>query len=187
MWSTLPFTVREHVTATLWIQSEPLTERKLNRSTLSMPKALSCRMTGAKLERCISGTVEAGSFSKSSSDKGTDAIERTGREEKREGRWIIMNNDAHVNALYLPLAFYSCEFARTRVQSKAFPRSVSPGSPRPLAGWSLGDGRDHQRFNGSARIVGSQLHECTVNDKYNSVYSDGGLSYVSCHHNLEEK
>lgn len=44
-----------------------LTERKGNLSTLSMPRALSCRMTGARLLRCISGTVHLGSFSKSSS------------------------------------------------------------------------------------------------------------------------
>lgn len=37
-------------------------------------------MTGAKLERCISGTVEAGSFSKSSSDEGN-----RGNKKHREG------------------------------------------------------------------------------------------------------
>lgn len=51
-------------------QSLGLTERKGNLSTLSMPKALSCRMTGARLLRCISGTVDLGSFSKSSSVGG---------------------------------------------------------------------------------------------------------------------
>lgn len=55
---------------TCWGQGS-LTDRKLNRSTLSMPRALSCRMTGARFERCISGTVDSGNFSKSSSDKNT--------------------------------------------------------------------------------------------------------------------
>lgn len=73
----------EHITATLWMQSELLTERKLNRSTLSMPNALSCRMTGAKLVRCISGTVDAGSFSKSSSDERKRGNKNTGRKRQR--------------------------------------------------------------------------------------------------------
>lgn len=50
--------------------SPRLTERKGNLSTLSIPKAFSCRMTGARLLRCISGTVDLGSFSKSSSVVG---------------------------------------------------------------------------------------------------------------------
>lgn len=61
-----------------------LTERKLKRSTLSMPKALSCRITGAKLLRCISGTVEAGSFSKSSSD-----VHNMGGNKNKKGTMII--------------------------------------------------------------------------------------------------
>lgn len=55
------------------IQQVSLTDRKLNRSTLSMPRALSCRMTGARFERCISGTVDSGNFSKSSSDREREA------------------------------------------------------------------------------------------------------------------
>lgn len=105
----------EHITATLWSQSEPLTERKLNRSTLSMPNALSCRMTGAKLERCISGTVEAGSFSKSSSDKGTAAIKWTGRhaDKKRQGKGVIMNKNVNKNMfiaciIWLEVHTYPC-------------------------------------------------------------------------------
>jgi len=47
-----------------------LTERKGNLSTLSIPKAFSCKMTGARLLRCISGTVDWGNFSKSSSVAG---------------------------------------------------------------------------------------------------------------------
>lgn len=47
-----------------------LTERKWNLSTLSIPKAFSCKMTGARLLRCISGTVDFGNFSKSSSVAG---------------------------------------------------------------------------------------------------------------------
>lgn len=63
-----------------------LTDRKLKRSTLSMPKALSCRMTGARLERCISGTVEEGSFSKSSSED---------RRRQRQGiiQWVSGSED----------------------------------------------------------------------------------------------
>lgn len=76
--------------------------------------------------------------------------------------------------------------SHTCVKSKAFPRSVSSGSPSPLTGWSFWDGGDHQWFNGSAGIICSQLHKRTVNDKYNSIYSDGGLSDVSSHHNLKE-
>lgn len=35
-----------------------LTDMKWNLRTLSIPSAFSCRMTGAKLLRCISGTVD---------------------------------------------------------------------------------------------------------------------------------
>ncbi len=55
-----------------------LTDRKLKRSTLSMPRALSCRMTGARFERCISGTVDSGNFSKSSSDKEATVFHKEG-------------------------------------------------------------------------------------------------------------
>ena len=75
----------EHITAVLWRQSELLTERKLNRSTLSIPNALSCRMTGAKLVRCISGTLEAGSFSKSSSEERNRGNKGHNRKTLRDG------------------------------------------------------------------------------------------------------
>lgn len=66
-------------------QRSRLTERKLKRSTLSMPSALSCRMTGARLVLCISGTVEGGSFSKSSSGGGAAGgdIEEVKEERRR--------------------------------------------------------------------------------------------------------
>ena len=183
------------------MQSEPLTERKLNRSTLSMPNALSCRMTGAKLVRCISGTVEAGSFSKSSSGERsrgnkkhrvemTKSDRKTGREgggrRTRLQHFATDVNNVCIHLIFSSSSFCSFKLSHTRVQPEAFPRSVSPSSPSPLAGWSLGDGSNHQRFYGSARIIGPQLHKRTVDDKYNAIYGDGGLSYVSGHHNLEE-
>lgn len=39
-------------------QKTGLTDMKWNLRTLSIPSAFSCRMTGAKLLRCISGTVD---------------------------------------------------------------------------------------------------------------------------------
>lgn len=87
MESMIPLSVGENIIiAILWMQSEPLTDKKLNRSTLSMPNALSCKMTGAKLVRCISGTVEAGSFSKSSSGEHNRG-NKTNKEGMREERW----------------------------------------------------------------------------------------------------
>lgn len=75
--------------------------------------------------------------------------------------------------------------ALTRVQPEAFPGSVATGSAGPLAGGRFGDGRDHQRLDGGARIVGSQLDKSTVDDEHDPVDGDGGLGYVGGHHNLE--
>lgn len=53
-----------------------LTDMKWNLRTLSIPSAFSCRMTGAKLLRCISGTVDWGSLSKASSgDRKSELFE----------------------------------------------------------------------------------------------------------------
>ena len=46
-----------------------LTDRKLKRRMLAMPRAFSCRITGARSLRCISGTVAAGNVSNDSSVK----------------------------------------------------------------------------------------------------------------------
>ena len=46
-----------------------LTERKWKRRTLSMPSAFNWRMTGDRLLRCISGTVETSSLWKESSEE----------------------------------------------------------------------------------------------------------------------
>lgn len=106
------FTVGEHITATLQMQSKLLTERKLNRSTLSMPNALSCRMTGAKLVRCISGTVEAGSFSKSSSDERNRGNKSTERKRQRVTEKQVveeggLTTDYDISSHMLTIRFFS--------------------------------------------------------------------------------
>lgn len=146
-----------------------------------MPKALSCRMTGAKLLRCISGTVEGGSFSKSSSD-----VKNMGRMKRRRQWWGASTYCLFNTPPILSFA-PSYKIQRTCVQPEALPRTVSSGSPRSLAGRGLGDGRDHQRFDGVVGVVGSQLYESAVNDEHNAIYGNGGLSYVRGHNDLQGK
>lgn len=80
----------------------------------------------------------------------------------------------------------SCKLKCTCVQPEAFARTVSSCSSCSLAGWGLGDGCDHQWFDGAVRIVGPQLYKCAVNDKHNPIYGNGSLSDVRGHHDLQE-